>query len=584
MSDWQRLQGAREVIRFLGRSYGLMKPFWQSKHKTTAWTLILSLLAAAGIILFLAAKLSYATAHLFDALDMRQVDAIWPALTMWFVLLAFMLVLFVVQLHVRYHLIIHWRRFLTFEFLDDYLNANLYNQLELRDYKLDNADQRISMDLSNLAEESLQLGMELLSTAGRVVVFSVILWKVSGPLEFELAGIAFFIPGYMFWLAIVYAIVGTLLVHRLASPLTRLNFERQAVEADFRYQLLRLRENSESIATLGGEEHESDTLKQRFTAIWDNWLDLLKYKRRLLGFQYGIGQFSQIFPYIAAMPALLSGTIALGGFLQLRSAFGSVEYSLTWFITAYERLAVWKSSVDRVLTLLDAFDAARTERDDCRIEWRQSSRQRFVIKDLNIDLPSGQRLLDAVDLTFEPGQNIIVTGESGSGKSTFFKALSGQWVWGDGQIELPGADIVFVPQQSYLPIARLREVLTYPAPASRINDARIKHLMRLLRLEKYSDQLDEACDWSRVFSGGEQQRVSFVRAILRKPDWLFLDEATASLDPDAEAAVYSALQSELPDTTVISIAHGESLVKYHRVQIEIDPAARKLSSKELRPV
>ncbi|MEO0410805.1 MAG: ABC transporter ATP-binding protein/permease [Pseudomonadota bacterium] len=568
----------REFQVFLGRTFNLVKPYWVSEDRRTGWFLLLSVLAVEGLLLYLITKLSFATAGLFNAIEQRSFDVIWNAILVWLGYLSGMLIMYVLQVHVQNKLIIHWRRFLTQTYLRGYLDNHLYNQLELGDYKMDNPDQRISMDMLNIAQETLELGLQFISALGKLSVFSFILWSVSGPMEFSVFGVAIVIPGYMFWVALIFSVVGTWLAHTLAHPLSRLNFDRQAVEADFRYHLVRLRENAESIALLGGEGKEYDDLNTRFASIWDNWMVIIKYKRRLMAFDFGLSQGGTLVPFIAAMPALVAGTIALGGFMQLSQAFMQVQLSLSWFAKSYEKLAVWKSSVDRVLTLDDAFKAARAEQKASRVLRHSVDKELVSIKGVTLNLPTGDPLLENVSFKLEKGTDVLISGPSGGGKSTLFRLFSGLWIWGEGSLTLPTERTMFLPQRPYLPISPLREVLTYPNQnQASIEPERIEDVMRLCRLEKFIGSLDQTRDWARVLSGGEQQRVSMARAFLAKPEWLFLDEATASMDPDTEAAIYHALKSELPNTTLVSIAHRESLRAHHDLEIKLDPETRSLS-------
>lgn len=569
----------REFTAFLVRTFKLVKPYWVSDEKKTAWFLLLSVLAVEGALLYLITKLSFATATMFNSIEQRSLEVIWSAVAMWVGFLTAMLMVYVLQVHVQNKLIIHWRRFLTRTYLAGYLDNHLYNQLELADYQMDNPDQRISMDMLNIAQETLELGLQLISAIGKIAVFSFILWAVSGPLEFSLLGADLFIPGYMFWLALIFSIFGTWFAHFLGHPLSRLNFQRQAVEADFRFHLVRLRENAESIALLEGEKKENDDLSKKFLSIWDNWMQIIKYKRRLMAFDFFLSQGGTIVPFLAAMPAFVAGTIALGGFMQLSAAFMQVQISFSWIAKSYEKLAVWKSSIDRVLTLDDAFETARADQAASSISRDAGARKQVTFDGVTMSLPNGDLLLESSSFELEKGKDILISGPSGSGKSTLFRLFSGLWIWGRGNIGLPEGSKMFVPQKPYLPIASLREVLTYPNKDQiLIDDGRIAEVMRLCRLEKLIRSLDVTRDWARILSGGEQQRVSIARAFLAKPDWLFLDEATSAMDQGTERAIYQAFKAELPDTTIVSIAHRESLRQHHDVELRIEPESRSLFS------
>lgn len=578
------INGAREIGVYLARTYRLAKPYWYSEEKLLARGLLFGILAITGGQLYLSSTLSYTTADLFDALDNRNVDDVWKNLYIWAALLAILIVSYMIQLHMRYVLIINWRRFLTEKYLDKYLNNGLFNQLELKDYDLDNPDQRISADMFNFANETLELGVSFLTNIGGFFVFSSILWTVSGSLPLVIGGVSYIIPGYMFWVAVIYAILLTWATHKIGRPLVRLNFKKQAVEADFRYHLVRLRENAESVALSKGEKQERGSLSHEFDVIRTNWLELLRYQKRLLGLNYGVSQLSGFFPYIAAMPALFAGTIAMGGFIQLRGAFGAVEATLSWFAHSYEKIAIWKASVDRILTLDDAIEKAEYDRHQSKLLFSTSAEDELHIQNLSVKLPTHDHLVTIEDVRFESGKDVIITGRSGSGKSTLFRVLSGQWVWADGTVVRPEGPLTFLPQKPYFPIATLRAALTYPEPSESFDSARLTEILHVCQMGSFADRLDEHADWARILSGGEQQRMAIARAILSNPKWLFLDEATSAMDSETEATIYQQLKAELPDTTIVSIAHRPSLKDYHDIQMRLEPETKSVSIIDLPPV
>jgi len=574
---FKALKAAKEYIVL---TYGVAKPYWTSEHKKTAWGLLLGVLALQSINLYLSGQVSYATKDLMDALDNKEFDAFWDILFYWSGLFMLILTLYMGHIHLQNVLIINWREFLTNRYQNRYFKDGLFNQMGLKDYDVDNPDQRISQDMHNIAEETLELVLSIYGTLGTLGLFGYILWDVSGAIQFTLFDVDFNIPGYMLWVAVLYASLSIYLTHKIGKPMMFLNFERQRVEADFRFHLIRLRENSESVSLLKGEDGERHKLKQEFAYIRGNWLELLKYKKRLFALNMGMGQFSNIFPYIAAMPAMIAGNIALGGLLQIRQAFATVEGSLSWFANRYQFIAQWKASVDRVILLEKGIVEAESDKKRSQLLVSSNGDNKVNIENLTVKLPTGDVLTENLNVNFTPGKNVVITGASGSGKSTLFRAISGLWIWGKGVVNNP-KDIMFLPQKPYLPQTSLREVLAYPHEEHEFSDVRLKRVMDLCLLSKLTDKLDDVEDWAKILSGGEQQRVSFVRALLDQPNWLFLDESTSALDPETEATIYRVLKSELPDTTLISIAHRESLRQYHDNELKLDPITKSFEFKAI---
>ena len=567
----------RAAGAYVGRAYRLAKPYWQSsKYGPLAWVLLIAILTITFSRNLVIGRISYATADVINILEQRDFENVWNALIVWLVATAIFVGLSLITVYVKDQLIIRWREFITHRFIGRYLGNDVYHQMELKDYNVDNPDQRIAQDAHLVVERTLEFGLRAFSSIVMAFVFGKILWDVSGPLEFTFNGADIYIPGYMLWVAIIYSVFVIYGTHKLGKSLIPLNVERQKREADFRYDFVRLRENSESIALLHGEENESVRLKDRFHSVRKNWFSILKYKMRITAFTDALGQFSTFFPYLAAMPALMSGNVAIGSFLQLRGAFLRVEAQLVFFAAAYEQLAQWKSSADRILDLEDGLTVAKADKDDSKISHQTHENQSFTVENMTLKLPSGEILLNDTSFALEPGTDIVVTGASGSGKSTLFRALSGLWVWGEGVVRRPDNKLMFLPQKPYLPNATLREALIYPKLPENIDDQRLAAIMKGCLLEKFVDRIDECDDWARILSGGEQQRLSIVRAILEQPDWLFLDESTSAMDPITEGKLYQVLKAELPDTTLISIAHRKSLKAYHDQEIRLDPSDQSL--------
>ncbi|HYY61750.1 MAG TPA: ABC transporter ATP-binding protein/permease, partial [Burkholderiales bacterium] len=375
------------------------------------------------------------------------------------------------------------------------------------------------------------------------------------------------IPGFLFWVALVYAAVGSFLTHKIGKPLISLNFNQQRFEADYRYSLVRLRENSEGVALYKGEHLELVNFRERFRQIIDNWWGIMRKRKQLNWFVSFYYQFAVPFPYLVAAPRYFAGAVGMGYIFQVGSAFTNVKGSLSWFIDAYVAFAAWKATVDRLTTFSDSLERVKVEARDLGGERAEGTGEAIGIEALQLALPQGKPLLASTSIQFRPGEDVLVTGPSGAGKSTFFRAMAGIWPYWKGRVRLPqGARLLFLPQKPYLPIGSLKRAVTYPADAASFSDAEIADALRAVGLAQLANDLERAENWAQVLSGGEQQRLAFARALLNKPDWLFLDEATASLPEDAQDALYKLLKQRLPHTTLVSIGHRASLRGHHEQQ------------------
>ncbi len=396
--------------------------------------------------------------------------------------------------------------------------------------------------------------------------FATILWTLSGTLRLPFHHGQIDVPGYMLWVALAYAIAGTGLVHLIGRPLVGLNFNQQKFEANFRFSLVRFRENAESIALYAGEASELHGLRRRFSDIVGNWWAIMKRQKTLTWFRAGYNQIGIIFPFLVAAPRYFAGSIHLGGLMQTASAFGQVQDSLSWFVNAYAQLAEWRATVERLTAFHHALERARSAvKAGSGLATAAGTGPGFAAHGLRIDLPDGQALLPAVNIDFAPGERVLVNGPSGSGKSTLFRVLAGIWPFGSGVVKKPPhAQLLFLPQRPYLSLGSLREQLCYPRPADSYADAELRAALLACGLPQLVGRLGEERHWAQQLSGGEQQRVAIARALLHQPDWLFMDEATSALDERSEAALYALLSARLPHAGIISIGHRSSLVRFHQ--------------------
>ena len=471
------------------------------------------------------------------------------------------IVLAVYSVYLNQLLQIRWRRWLTRQFLTEWLADRAYYNISLTADRAavgtDNPDQRVSEDLRDFCQMTLTLSLDLLSNIVSLGSFVGILWGLSGALE--AFGIP--IPGYMVWVALAYALVGTTLTHLVGRPLSILNFRQQRVEADFRYSLVRIRENMESIALYRGEQEEGVTLRERFGEVIGNWRQIMNRTKMLNSLVNGYAQIAIIFPIVVAAPRYFAGDMQLGGLMQTVGAFGSVQQSMSWFVESYAQIAQWRAIVERLSTFHRAIVKARAETHGGFVNVPAADGM-VRLKDVTMSLPDGTALLDHADLTLSVGHSVVITGKTGSGKSTLFRVLAGIWPFGHGEVQVP-PNSFFLPQRPYIPLGSLRHVITYPHAVEAFSDADIAQALSDAGLPHLCERVGNDDNWPQRLSGGEQQRIALARALLAKPDWIFLDEATASLDPQAEEDLYSVLKKRLPNTTLVSIAHRPSVAAFH---------------------
>lgn len=507
----------------------------------------------------------------YNALQERNYDVFTYQIGYFTVLAAIFIALKVYQLYLNQWLQIRWRRWMTERYLNGWLSDANHYRMQLQGDAADNPDQRIAEDTQLFVDRTLTLGIGLLSSMVTLFSFVIILWGLSDAAPLHVFGREIPIPGYLVWAALIYAVIGTVFTHLIGSPLMGLNFQQQQFEANFRFNLVRVRENAEQIALLRGEQAERNRLSARFADVVSNWLAIMGRTKKLSAFTNGYGQIAVIYPYVMIAPAYFAGKVQLGALMQTASAFGSVQDALSFFVTAYRTLAEWQAGVAR----LDGFERAianaetMTTKQDI-IHVASGGHGAIDLTDVTVTLPNGKPMVDAPAFNLRSGERTLVTGPSGSGKSTLFRAIAGIWPFGKGNISIPtNASLMMLPQRPYFPVGPLQDAIAYPAAADGFTAQQIADAVAAVGLPALAARLDEDGHWNRMLSLGEQQRLGIARALLHKPQYLFLDEATASLDEPSEAALYRLIEDKLPNTTIVSIGHRSTLNAFHQRNVSL---------------
>jgi vitamin B12/bleomycin/antimicrobial peptide transport system ATP-binding/permease protein len=576
------------LVSTLAIIFRLARPYFFSEDRWAGRSLLAAVVTIELSIVAINVMLNQWNNRFYNALQERNWDNFVWELLFFCGLAASYIVLAVYQLYLNQWLQIRWRRWMTREYLDHWLAGANHYRMQLLGDAADNPDQRIAEDINLFIDRTLSISVGLLSAIVTLSSFVVILWTLSAAAPLHLFGASFSIPGYLVWAALLYAVVGTTLTHLVGWPLVTLNFRQQRYEADFRFNLVRVRENSEQIALLAGETAERERLLDRFGYVVGNFLLIMLRTKKLTFLTAGYAQISIVFPFIVISPAYFGGAVQLGGLMQTASAFTSVQGALSFFVTAYRQLAEWRAVIAR----LDGFNiaaerarAATTATPAIAVAAREG-KDRLEIDDVLVRLPQGTALLAASNLAISAGERVLLTGPSGAGKSTLFRAIAGTWPFGAGTIRVPkGAKLMILPQRPYFPIGTLAAAVTYPAEPGTFDAETLRDVITAVGLPALAGRLGEEAHWNRMLSLGEQQRLGIARAILQAPDYLFLDEATASLDEAAETALYRLLNARLKRSAIVSIGHRSTLTAFHRrgLVLERDGEINRLRQAALAP-
>ena len=556
---------------FLRQAWDLAWPYWKSEEKWSAIGLLVAVVVLNLITVGLNVRFNTWYNDFYNTLQEYDWAQFWRQLAIFGVLAFLFIVVAVYSLYLRQILHIRWRRWLTDRFLRNWLGNQSYYRLQLNQVTTpDNPDQRISDDLDRFATITLALSLGLLSSFVTLVSFLSILWTLSGALTIPLGGgAAIHIPGYMVFAALIYAVGGTLLTRWIGYPLIQLNFDQQRYEADFRFSMVRLRENAENVAFYGGEARELDSFQARFARIIANWWGIIKRRKKLTWFTTGYTQLAIIFPLMVAAPRYFAKAIQLGGLMQIVSAFGQVQEALSFIISSYTEIAEYQSVVRRLSGFQERLNEIAADREVPQPIEIERHGPGVEVDMLDLNLPDGQLLRPNISLAASPGESLLITGASGLGKSTLMRAIAGLWPFGRGRIRVTDGRCLFLPQRPYLPLGTLADALVYPHSAREPPRDSLVDALRAVGLPELVDHLDEEANWAQRLSIGEQQRLAFARVLLARPEVVFLDEATSALDEAAEMTLYRVLRDASWRPTIVSVGHHGSLRRFHDVVVDL---------------
>jgi putative ATP-binding cassette transporter len=573
----------------LATVWRISAPYFRSEDKWAGCGLLAAVIAIELALVANSVLFNQWRNRFYNALQEKDWDGFVRETIVFCVLAAILVALQVYSLYLNQWLQIRWRNWMTTKYLGEWLHDADHYRMQLQGDAADNPDQRITDDVKMFVDSTLSLGVGLLSSIVTLFSFVIILWGLSAAAPLHAFGIDFAIPGYLVWGALIYSIFGTALTQWIGSPLVNLDFQQQRLEADFRFNLVRVRENSEQIALLKGEPAERQRLSERFSRVVGNWYGIMSRTKRLTAFTQSFGQAAVIFPVILVTPAYFANKIQLGALQQTMEAFGNVQQALSYFVDAYRRLAEWRAVVAR----LDGFEtaissAATLATSPDSIGKLSAPGGEIDLRELLVRLPDGTPLVSANNFNLRAGERTLVTGPSGAGKSTLFRAIAGIWPFGNGSIAIPAnATLMMLPQRPYFPIGALQAAIVYPAEADAFSSDQVRDAVISVGLPQLATRLEEEAHWNRMLSLGEQQRLGLARALLHRPQYLFLDEATASLDEPSEAALYGLLEEKLPATTIVSIGHRSTLEAFHQRNVVLvrdgDQFALQSQSEDAKP-
>lgn len=550
----------------------LISAYWHSDQKIFAYAFFIFVICMSVALVGMDVVFNYWYNHFYDALQDYDKRGAFDLIAVFIFLAAVYIVLAVYRYYLQAYLALRWRRWLTYQFISRWLAKKSYYYLENFDEKTDNPDQRIQEDIASLVTSSLDLSIGMIGSVTTFFAFIYILWTLSGHITLHLGGWGtLIIPGYLVWVSIIYSILGTYFAFKVGYPLVGLNFEQQRREANFRFAAIDLRAHAENVALYRGEANQKGILGGLFDRVLNNWYAIILRQKLLLWFTAGYNQLSVILPLVVVLPNYFSKIFKLGGLMQALRAFTQIQDALSFFINSYSQIAQWRAVVRRLITFINhIYEVEEGAVAHNSFVYNMQAPNKIVAKGLSIYTPNGGKLLENINAEFVHGQNYLIKGPSGIGKSTFIRTIAHIWPYGAGEIDLPeNKQIMYLPQKSYMPIGTLRDALLFPAQTSKVSDEDLIELLRTCDLPELIPRLHDVSMWSEQLSPGELQRISFARVLIQKPDWVFLDESTSALDLPHEKMLYNLIKERLPGCSLVSIGHQPSVEAFHEHQLDL---------------
>jgi putative ATP-binding cassette transporter len=561
----------RQQIGFWKNLWSLLKPFWTSEEKWEGFLLLAGILACTVLQVQLMVIVNKWRKHFYDALQASHMHFIVLSLEQFIIILALAILIFTYGSYFTGLLINRWRKWMTHKYVDRWLSEHTAYAMQILGKNMDNPDQRISEDLNEFPTLTLGLFAGLFNAGLTLVAFSVILWELSGALVFHVWGHTIYIPGYMFFATIIYAVFGTYITAWIGKHLAQLNYQQEQFNANFRFNLVRVRESTEQVSLYRGEDNEKHRLMDTFQYVFNNFYKIINVQKFLGFFVNGYGLLTQVIGILIALPRYIAEHQEIGSLIQVSTAFQEVVGALSFVVNSFTTIASWRAVIKRLTEFTRLMNEASIEIHQKNIRVDYDGNQEIRANQLSLCLPNHEILVNPMSFSIKAGEHVLITGKYGSGKSTLLRAMANIWPYGSGEISLPEKNRrLFLPQKPYFPIGTLREALLYPNIDLNIPDQKLKETLELCGLSYLKNRLNDVRYWSMEFSLGEQQLIAFARIFIVEPKWVFLDEATSALDEATEEHMYQLLQSRFPAMTIVSVGHRSSLKLFHQKEIHVD--------------